>query len=87
MAVVEAVTAELEELRASGALAATALTMAEILDSQSSATSKSMCAKVLVDTMEKLRAAAPPKEVRDGITDIAAARDERRRRAAGRPGT
>jgi hypothetical protein len=91
MSVVEAVQRDIEKLGpevAETGLAATALVLARRLDDpRTSSTSVSMCSKSLIDTMEKLHAAAPPKEVRDGITDIAAARAERRRRAAGVAGT
>jgi hypothetical protein len=82
MSVVDAVQRDLERLGgdlADSALAASALTLARELDkSGNSATSKSMCAKALMETMDRLRQLAPPKEVRDGVSDIAAARERRR---------
>ena len=82
MSVFEATEAELEKLNASGALAATALAMAAEIDGQNSATSKSMCAKVLMDVLEQLRALAPPEKQEDRVDEIAKRR-ERRIRAAG----
>lgn len=87
MSVVEAVQRDLDAFGgglADSSLAATALALAHELDAaKNSATSKSMCAKALVDTMERLRSLAPPREASDGITDIAEARERRRRAARG----
>jgi hypothetical protein len=84
MSVVEAVQAEIDALNApKGSLSATALAMAAEIDGENSATSKSMCAKVLVDTMERLRAAAPPEKREDGVDEIAKRRERRLRRATG----
>jgi hypothetical protein len=77
MSVREAVESELESLKASGALAATALAMASEIDGHTSATSKSMCAKVLVDVMERIRAAAPPAEVKDPVDELKQRRQRR----------
>jgi hypothetical protein len=64
---------------ASSGLAATALTMARALDDpKNSATSKSMCARVLSDTLARLRALAPAAEERDGLDDLSARRAARR---------
>jgi hypothetical protein len=71
------VESELESLKASGALAATALAMASEIDGHTSATSKSMCAKVLVDVMERIRAAAPPAEVKDPVDELKQRRQRR----------
>jgi hypothetical protein len=81
MSVAKATRSELERLKASGALAATALAMAEEIDAPNSATSKSMCARVLIDTMERLRAAAPPEEKEDRVDEIAQRRARRVRGA------
>lgn len=66
MSVVAAVERDLGRLDVSareGALAATALELAAQLDEpENSATSKSMCARALTETLEKLRALAPPEE-------------------------
>jgi hypothetical protein len=77
MSVREAVESELESLQASGALAATALAMASEIDGHTSATSKSMCAKVLVDVMARIRAAAPPAEVKDPVDELKQRRQKR----------
>ena len=85
MSVVEAVNRDLArmpgDLRDS-ALAATALAMAEQLDGDNSATSKSMCAKALLDTMAVLRGLAPPERVKDDVDQLA---EKRRARRAGIP--
>lgn len=84
MTAVEAVTEDLAllEKRQSGisrtAEAATALAMARELDSDSSATSKSMCARALTETMEKLRAMCPPAVEADGVDDLLERRRARR---------
>jgi hypothetical protein len=61
-------------------MAATALALAVELDGPTSATSKSMCAKALVDVMRELRALAPAEKENDGLDDLAA---RRRKRIAG----
>jgi hypothetical protein len=66
---------------AESALAATALALARELDGENSATSKSMCAKALIDTMRELRSVAPPRMEADGVTDIAERREARRAKA------
>lgn len=62
------------------ALAATALALAgEMDDSGNSATSKSMCAKSLIDALERLQAQAPEREEKgDALDELAAARAARR---------
>lgn len=66
-----------EELQVS-AWAAVALTMADVLDDKSnSATSRSMCAKVLIDTMEKLRGLAGHEEEEDGLDELSSRRAAR----------
>jgi hypothetical protein len=78
--VFEAVEAELAELKAAGALAATALKMAEELDNpKNGATSKSMCATVLAKVMGEIRALAPPVEVEDELSRIRRERADRRK--------
>ena len=47
-----------------------------------SATSKSMCAKVLVEVLRELRALAPPKKEKTKVDDLAAKRASRRRTVA-----
>lgn len=71
------------ELSRSG-LAMTALALAREMDSESSATSKSMCATALVNVMDRLRELAPPDEKRDGLDDLAS---RRAARLAGGTGT
>lgn len=59
--------------------AATALALARELDSpRNSATSKSMCARALSETLDRLRELAPPKRTKDGIDDLATKRASRR---------
>lgn len=88
MSVVGAVRRDLERLgdEASGsALAATALALAaELDDAENSATSKSMCARALNETMASLRELAPPKPTADRIDEVKEKREDRRsRRVAG----
>lgn len=81
MSVTEALTAELEALGPRGAnstLAAVALSLARALDGDASATSKSMCAKSMVDVLRELRSIAPPKQEADNLDDLTARREARR---------
>jgi hypothetical protein len=82
LTVVEAVEAELAKSpAANSAMAATALALARELDAPgNSATSKSMCAKALVDVLRELRALAPPAEEE---TELDRRRREREQRLAG----
>lgn len=65
-------------------LAATALALAaEIDDPENSATSKSLCARALNETMAELRELAPPKQDKDRLDEVTRKRDERRHRSAG----
>lgn len=85
LSVVEAVEQELERFGGdveSSALAATALSLACELDAPNSATSKSMCAKALVDVLREIRVLAPPTKETDGVYDLASRRAERRAAAA-----
>lgn len=89
--VVGAVERDLEEiagrdpLLAGSTLAMSALMLARELDSgANSATSKSMCAKVLVETMAKLHELAPPAVRKDGIDELKEKRDGRRSRPGAR---
>lgn len=82
MTVVAAVKADLLRL-GSGAegsgLAETALALARELDKpKNSATSKSMCAKALIDVLRELQRAAPQILEADGVTDINSERNKRR---------
>lgn len=82
MSVVEAVRRDLlsvgDEAR-EGALAATALALAaELDDPENSATSKSMCARALTETLEKLRAMAPAERPKVSKLDELRARRESR---------
>lgn len=57
---------------AGGALAASALALAREIDhAGNSATSKSMCARALTETLEKLRALAPAEKEADKLDDLA----------------
>lgn len=62
---------------AESGLAATALALASELDAKNSATSKSMCARALVEALEKLRALAPEEEAHDQLDSLAARRAAR----------
>lgn len=53
----------------------------EMDDAKNSATSKSMCAARLNETMEALRAMCPPEQKHDALDEIAARRDKRRKSA------
>lgn len=81
MSVVEALRSELERMPehvAGSATAATALVMAAQLDdSSTSATSKSMCAAKLLDAMAILHDLAPSERMADGIDDLTAHRAAR----------
>src|SRR4029077_15526050 len=82
--VTEAVVLDLEELAerdpilARSAQAATAIALARELDSENSATSKSMCARALSETMDRLRELAPAEQKKDGVDDLSATREKRR---------
>jgi len=87
--VIDATEAELETIAkrnpalADSALAASAVALAyEIQNPYNSATSKSMCARELRETMAKLRELAPEAEGEDGIDELGTRREARRRRAA-----
>lgn len=86
--VVSAVEADLRELGkrdpklARSAQAAAALALARELDDENSATSKSMCAKALNETMDRLRELAPPERKKDGIDELSARRTKRLERSA-----
>lgn len=90
--VVAAVESELAQLGkrdpdlAGSALAATALALARELDGKNSATSKSMCAKALNETMGQLRELAPESEEADKVDDLAARRKKRRERKSAAAG-
>lgn len=66
-----------DEVAGSG-LAAAALELARQLDGENSATSKSMCARSLVELMREIRALAPDAEEVDRIDDLASRRAGRR---------
>lgn len=74
-----------DKLAKSG-LAQVALTLAAGLDSDSSLTSKAMASKTLADTLGELRAMAPEKKEQDGVDDLAAQRDKRRKGKAAAAG-
>lgn len=79
MSVVSALESELDEMGvAHTTLAASALALARELDKDSnSATSKSNCAKALNETLDKLRALAPPRDEEDRLDDLSARRAQR----------
>lgn len=65
------------------ALVAVALALAAEVDRPgNSATSKSLCARCVVDAMERLREMAPPVALDDAVDDLASRRSERQARAA-----
>lgn len=67
-----------DEALADSALAATVLQLAyELADPYNSATSKSMCAKALLEAMSQLRELAPPTRKSDRLDDLAARRERR----------
>jgi hypothetical protein len=69
----EATKRDLEKLSpesAGSALGASALALAREMDSDSSATSKSMCAKAHLDLMNRLCELAPPAEKKGELHDI-----------------
>jgi hypothetical protein len=82
-----AVRRDLESIRlrnaelADSALACTALALAREMDDDNSATSKSMCAKAIIEAMRELRELCPPLEKADGLDDLAS---RRLRRFAGK---
>jgi FKBP-type peptidyl-prolyl cis-trans isomerase (trigger factor) len=91
MSVVEAVERDLDDIRlrdpglADSTLAALALALAGEIDAEgNSATSKSMNAHQLRDTIVKLRELAPPEKVKDEIDELRRQRAERRSKAEGR---
>lgn len=66
-------------------LAESALALARELDSDSSATSKSMCARAHLEILDRLRELAPPKErAKNGIDEL---KEQRARRRAGSTAT
>lgn len=67
---------------ATSALAANALQLAREMDSENSATSKSMCARALNETMEKLRELAPPPADPDAVDELLERRAARLAKAA-----
>lgn len=93
MSVFEAVERDLGRIRAvdpalaDSALAMTALALAGELDGHNSATSKSMCARALLDVMDRLRELAPEQKEADGVDQLTAKRIERRAKAANLPGS
>lgn len=89
-ATLDAATSDLASLReraadlADSALGATLLQLAHELDHPyNSATSKAMCAKALLDVMEKIRELAPPAPTEDWLDGLNAQRDAEVARLAG----
>jgi spermidine/putrescine-binding protein len=93
MSVVEAVERDIAAIRkrdpnlADSTLAALALALAAEIDGNNSATSKSMNAHQLRDTIVKLRELAPPEKVRDELDELRDrhARDRREPAAKDKP--
>lgn len=83
LGVEDALRLELKELIGSrSTLAASALALArEMDDPDNSATSKSMCARSLIETMERLFSLEPPKKENDRLDELS---DLRTKRLAGR---
>jgi DNA-binding IclR family transcriptional regulator len=84
MSVIEAAEREVEAIRkrdaalADSALAASAIALAyEIANPYNSATSKSMCAREMRDTLDRLRELAPEERKADDLDDLAARRAKR----------
>lgn len=78
-----AVIAKSDKELAQSALAMSALRLAREMDtSDNSATSKSMCARELRDTMDRLRELAPKEEKEDGLDDLSKRRAARRAKRA-----
>lgn len=67
---------------ATSARAETALALAKAMDSDSSATSKSMCAKALDDILTKLEEISAKAPAADKLDEIGARRQQRRSRAS-----
>lgn len=68
---------------ADSGLAASALALAREIDkAKNSATSKSMCAKTLIETLDRLRAQAPSTREADGVDDLRERRAGRRSASA-----
>lgn len=59
-----------DRVLAESALAASAIVLAREMDDENSATSKSMCARALLDTMNRLWELAPPALTEDGVDDL-----------------
>jgi hypothetical protein len=82
--VLEAVERDLRKLPtdlAKSALAASALALAREMDNRgNSATSKSMCSRSLLDTLDRLRELTPPSEENDALDEL---RNRRAARIAG----
>lgn len=62
--------------------AATALALAREMDGRNSATSKSMCAKALTETIDRLRELAPDEPTADGVDDLERRREQRKAQQA-----
>lgn len=75
--------AKRDKALARSGLAASALALAKALDEpKNSATSKSMCARSLKETLDRLRELAPPAKERDNVDDLSARRAARRAKSA-----
>ena len=74
--------AKLPEDLATSGLAALCLALAREIDNPNSATSKSMCARALLDAQIILRELTPTEEEQDDLDDLAARRSARLSRGA-----
>jgi hypothetical protein len=89
LSVVDAVHRELDAIAkrdkdlARSGFAASALALAATLDDpKNSATSKSMCARSLLDALDRLRELAPDEEKKDGLDELVARRAKKLSRGA-----
>jgi hypothetical protein len=74
--------AKLDKSLANSGLAASALALARDIDDQgNSATSRSMCARSLIETLDRLWEMAPEKKEKDRVDDLSTQRDKRRGRS------
>lgn len=76
-----ALIAKRDKALAESSLAASALVLARALDNpRNSATSKSMCSRSLIETMDRLLELAPPAEEKDKLDELSSRRAARRER-------
>lgn len=73
---------ERDPVLAESGLAAAARQLAREMDGDNSATSKAMCAKALMEALDRLRELAPAAKAEDRIDELAGKRTKRRASAA-----